>query len=185
MFEARRHPESNEWVLPAIQFDNGRISFTAEVYEARLKNAPGAKTSERYLVSCGQCPEQTAAAFPELAEHLKWHLVSEEGPMHYLPNGAYWLKNALGLYRTWEGSPFEDPDPRAFEYFKKTVVWGACKVDGDVIWDDLTSLPLVPWEKDPRRVQARIIEDRVAIWGALRLPELLEEFHKVVEVLRR
>lgn len=39
--------------------------------------------------SCGCIHETIAAAFPELAPFIKWHLVSTDGPMHYVANTVY------------------------------------------------------------------------------------------------
>lgn len=39
---------------------------------------------------CGGCiHEEIAKAFPELAPLIKWHLVSSDGPMHYIGNTIY------------------------------------------------------------------------------------------------
>ncbi len=36
--------------------------------------------------------EDIATVFPELAPLIKWHLCSSDGPMHYIANTVYWVK---------------------------------------------------------------------------------------------
>src|SRR5688572_28642138 len=38
----------------------------------------------------GCCHDEVAKHFPELAPLIKWHLVSTDGPMHYIANTIYW-----------------------------------------------------------------------------------------------
>jgi hypothetical protein len=60
---------------------NGHNSFaiTAEV------RIPGRRDVE----ACGCLHEEIAKVFPELAPLIKWHLVSADGPMHYIANTVY------------------------------------------------------------------------------------------------
>lgn len=68
-----------------IRFDdncrNGHNTFsiTADV------RIPGKRNSE----ACGCLHEEIAAVFPELAHLIKWHLVSTDGPLHYIGNAVY------------------------------------------------------------------------------------------------
>lgn len=39
--------------------------------------------------SCGCVHEEIASAFPEIAPFIKWHLVSSDGPLHYVANTLY------------------------------------------------------------------------------------------------
>jgi len=39
--------------------------------------------------SGGCCHDEIAKHFPELAPFIKWHLVSSDGPMHYVANTVY------------------------------------------------------------------------------------------------
>ncbi len=41
------------------------------------------------LESCGTNPEKIAEHFPELAQYVKYHLVSTDGPLHYIANTMY------------------------------------------------------------------------------------------------
>lgn len=54
-------------------------SITGEV------RRPGA----RDCITCGCIHEDIAASFPELSPLIKWHLVSTDGPMHYIANTVY------------------------------------------------------------------------------------------------
>lgn len=71
-----------------IRFDdecmNGHQSFaiTANVYT---------KESRRHNdIAAGGCMhDEIARVFPELAPLIKWHLVSTDGPMHYVANTVY------------------------------------------------------------------------------------------------
>lgn len=65
--------------------------------------------------------------FPELAYVIKWHLVSPEGPMHYVANAQYWWEQAKGISK-WERRPY---DPNPLEAFKNTTVWGAVPTDDE------------------------------------------------------
>ncbi len=72
-------------ITATVRFDdqcgNGHNSFsiTGEI------RVPGRRDSE---VS-GCIHEEIAQMFPELAPFIKWHLVSTDGPMHYLSNASY------------------------------------------------------------------------------------------------
>lgn len=72
------------WTIRAhIRFDdscgNGHNSFgiVADIYERGKWEAGGCQH------------EAIAAAFPELAPFIRWHLCSSDGPMHYIANTTY------------------------------------------------------------------------------------------------
>jgi len=46
----------------------------------------------RGTVSCGCLHEKAAEIFPELAPLIRWHLVDSTGPMHYLANTLYFVR---------------------------------------------------------------------------------------------
>lgn len=83
-------PDSAGWgpgrkLKVQLRFDdecgNGENTFsmTADVYR------PGARD-----IDGGGClHEEIAKYFPELAHLVRWHLVSTDGPMHYLANATY------------------------------------------------------------------------------------------------
>jgi hypothetical protein len=79
---------TNGQITVTIRFDdeckNGHQSFsiTADVVTDESRR--------RKDIAAGGClHEDIAAVFPELAPLIKWHLVSTDGPMHYLGNTLY------------------------------------------------------------------------------------------------
>jgi hypothetical protein len=90
---------------------NGHATFaiTAEVRRPKAQD-----------IEAGGClHDEIAQVFPELQPLIKWHLVSTDGPMHYLANGVFWAEchKCIGRY-----SKPED-QPKAAEHFASTVVW--------------------------------------------------------------
>lgn len=84
--EHGRHYRITAHVRYDDQCGNGHNTFsiTADVDE---------KTQNGYwVVSAGAggcCHEEVAKHFPELAPFIKWHLVSADGPTHYIDNTIY------------------------------------------------------------------------------------------------
>ena len=82
-----------EKVTVELRFDdkckNGHESFaiTGRIYEIRK----GRTVKEP--AACGCIHEEIVRVFPELASLIKWHLVSTDGPMHYLANTLYLAGN--------------------------------------------------------------------------------------------
>lgn len=80
----------NGRISVAARFDdnckNGRHSFaiTATVYTAEIRGD---------CTACGCLHEDIAAVFPELVPLIQWHLVSTDGPMHYLANTVFHAGN--------------------------------------------------------------------------------------------
>lgn len=66
-----------------IRFDdsckNGRKSFSIT----------GTIRSRRSIEGAGCIHDEIAATFPELAELIRWHLMDEDGPLHYVANTLY------------------------------------------------------------------------------------------------
>ena len=88
------------------QCRNGYNTFaiTAEVRRPRARD-----------IDAGGClHEDIAAVFPELAPLIPWHLVSADGPMHYLANAVYLAgdRDYRGL-RAGERRPLIRRDGRA------------------------------------------------------------------------
>ena len=94
-------------ICAEVRFDdncrNGHNSFaiTADIRDSRYRGARGE-------IAGGCCHDEIAAAFPELAPLIRWHLTSSDGPMHYIANTVYlagnrdhWGKLA-GEPRQWE-----------------------------------------------------------------------------------
>lgn len=59
---------------------NGHNSFaiTGEIWQRR-----------RGVVTCGCIHDEIAKHFPKLKPFIKWHLMSSDGPMHYVANSLY------------------------------------------------------------------------------------------------
>lgn len=64
------------------EFKNGHQTFAMT---ASIKNARG-------FEGVGMCHDEIAKVFPELAPLIKWHLVSTDGPLHYVENTMYHAK---------------------------------------------------------------------------------------------
>lgn len=75
-----------------IRFDdsckNGHMTFSITA------NVVTAESKRRRDIAAGGCMhEEIAETFPELAPLIKWHLVSTDGPMHYIPDTVYHAGN--------------------------------------------------------------------------------------------
>lgn len=117
--------EGNLCVLIAtLRYDdeckNGHNTFaiTCELYD-RAERIPGeAKTKHSsgktlWLGSCGCIHDDIAKHIPELAPYIKWHLVSSDGPMHYIANSMYYAKvkanlSAARSCAVWPDAQLED-----------------------------------------------------------------------------
>lgn len=55
--------------------------------------------------SSGCCHDDVVELVPELSPFIKWHLCSEDGPLHYIANTVYWVK---------EGN---------LDYARRTAIW--------------------------------------------------------------
>ena len=129
--------------------------------------------------SGGQQHDLVRAMWPELAPYTKWHLVSPEGPMHYLPNASYWYELVHGRSK-WEVDSSQDP----VAAFKSTVIYGA--VDGDEHFDpsippaehlhDQTVYLILKWWLEQRReaLMARFKAELRLMAGQLPSVELEE-----------
>jgi hypothetical protein len=86
-------------IVVTLRYDdeckNGHNTFTitANYYETyRQPNEPNLIHSSGktvWLSSCGCLHNEIKKHFPELKHLIKWHLVSSDGPMHYLANTLY------------------------------------------------------------------------------------------------
>lgn len=61
------------------------FSITGEVYEPRDRSGNPS--------TCGCIHDIISKVFPEVSGLIKWHLVSTDGPLHYVANTVYWVKN--------------------------------------------------------------------------------------------
>lgn len=88
----RRAVKGKKTLFVTIRYDdrcgNGHNTFaiTGSLYNGIHETPP---KSERQLESCG-CIHDTIAKFcPDLKPFLKWHLVSSDGPLHYISGTTY------------------------------------------------------------------------------------------------
>ncbi len=90
-------------IIATVRYDdecgNGHNSFaiTADIYgpdphpcERTIKSKDG-KTLWEFMGGC--CHDEIVKHFPQLRELVKWHLVSSDGPMHYIGNTVYLAGN--------------------------------------------------------------------------------------------
>ena len=95
---------NNCLIVAKIRYDdtcrNGHNSFavTATIYE----------NGKDFMGGC--CHEEIAKHFPELVPFIKWHLVSTDGPLHYVENSLYWAGKTK-----WEKANLEN--------FRSAAVW--------------------------------------------------------------
>lgn len=174
------------WMQVDIRFDdncrNGHNTFaiTAEV------RRPGGRDIE-----AGGCMhEEIAQVFPELAPLIRWHLVSTDGPMHYIANTVYHAKQHgpthAWVYYTGGSDPLNigDRKERLLSYAKADE---ARKAEGQpgyrVQWDEKTAKvrnldharSCAVWPEGT----AEQLSDEATLRE--RLPGLLEDFRKDME----
>ena len=107
---------------------------------------------------CGGClHDEIARYFPELAPLIAWHLVSSDGPLHYLENTMYWL----GRRGYRDGKP---GDPPNLDHARKTACW-----------------PKLPQGYVITGTEISNLEIKIAL--ERRLPGLLKRFKAAVESL--
>lgn len=88
MVEVSRPIDGNTTITAELRFDDGcknghaTFSITGTIRDMRYRGDRG------YLAG-GCIHDEIARHFPELAHLIKWHLVSTDGPMHYVANTVY------------------------------------------------------------------------------------------------
>jgi hypothetical protein len=189
--------DGREYVLIAkVRYDdewgNGHNTFTitGEIWRAK-KGQPIGRDCE----SCGCIHEAIAKHLPELVPYIKWHLVSSDGPMHYIANTVYHAQSYspqyAWIYYTGPQDPLgiEDVKERSLGYEKADkaraaegqpgyrVVWDTKSAKeanlgharSSAVWPDATDEDLL----------APGLEERLRA----RLPRLMEEFKAAIESL--
>jgi hypothetical protein len=84
-------------IIVDVRFDdrcgNGHNTFaiTGSIYKA-------GRRSDNSTIVCGCIHDDIYKHFPELRGLIKWHLVSSDGPMHYIANTLYHAKNGALSY---------------------------------------------------------------------------------------
>ena len=163
-----------------LRFDdeckNGHESFaiTADIRE----------NGREYMGGC--CHDEIAKHFPELAHLVKWHLMSTDGPMHYVENTMYHADehgpDKAYVYFTGDNDPLNigDNKERLLRYCPKDLAEQAEKM----------SCYRVEWDEKTAKVANLEYARSSAVWPdatieqlrdkallEARLPELISAFH--------
>lgn len=95
-FQKIYHEDGKEYLITATvryddEYGNGHNSFaiTGTICTGTIWRARNGRKIGQDCEECGCIHDEIAAHFPELAPIIKWHLVSADGPMHYLANTCY------------------------------------------------------------------------------------------------
>lgn len=108
---------------------NGHNTFTMGI------SSPGSYSRDEEVLE---------KAFPEYAHMLKWHLMSTDGPMHYIPNALYWSGFTKWTEANWD-------------YFTSTIVNGVLATDPTIDeWKDMTEVEVL--ERLKGRLPALLVE---------------------------
>jgi hypothetical protein len=90
------------------------VGFTVTIrYDDQCGNGHNTFSITANTFRMGGCLHDLIAKhFPEFAHLIKWHLVSSDGPLHYVANTTYWakqrnLENARSC-AVWEDASLED-----------------------------------------------------------------------------
>lgn len=174
------------------QCGNGHNTFsiTGEIWQAKNGQPIG-----RDCESCGCIHEDIVKWLPELAPYIKWHLVSSDGPMHYIANTVYHAQSYSPRYAWVYYTGLQDPlgiegvKERLLGYEKADKAREAEGQPGyRVVWDEKTAKEAnldharssAVWpEATDEELLALGLEERLQA----RLPRLMEEFKVAVESL--
>jgi len=158
------------------QCGNGHNSFsiTGEKYtpgyqrgEPQLQHENGRYMS---LSSCGCLHDEIASCFPQLADLIRWHLVSTDGPLHYAANAIYWAGHS-----GWrDGSPNSPPN---LDYLKSTILYGVVSGDFDFDLEDCL------YSDDRGFSWNEASKGKLTEWLESRKSELMRKFKVAVESL--
>lgn len=206
----------NSVIVAEVRYDdecgNGHNTFaiTAEVYEPHAQRGEPTVTHtngrKMWLNACGCCHEEVAKHFPQLAPLLKWHLVSSDGPMHYVANTVYHAgdRDCWGLRKgefrqhtsrglqnggvagvpNWvlDVPSFNERDVYAVEKPKPvTLEWKPSGMTGEGKERDLAAArSCAVW---PEATDEELTAPGLAERLQARLPALMAEFKKAVESL--
>lgn len=106
------------------QCGNGHNTFsiTGEIYDDSGSIRDGVLTHAKTnrilgMTSCGCVHDDIAKYIPELAQFIKWHLTSTDGPMHYIANTVYHVQE------------------RKLDYARSSAVWPEA-TDEDLLWTE-------------------------------------------------
>jgi hypothetical protein len=62
--------------------NNGHKTFTLTGEQITIDNFQ--------IESCGMMHEEFMRLYPQYSHFVQWHLVSSDGPLHYIENSCYW-----------------------------------------------------------------------------------------------
>jgi hypothetical protein len=101
------------------------IGNQAPYFSITLNEYKMPRVNERQWLSGGCQHDLVREVFPELAPLIRWHLCSENGPMHYIANGLHWHDCFHGVQK------YKRPEDRALapSALASTVVLGALPDD--------------------------------------------------------
>jgi len=166
------------------------FSITGEIRRAKQGQSIGGDCE-----SCGCIHEDIAKWLPELAPYIKWHLMSSDGPMHYIDNTVYHAQSYgpryAWVYYTGPQDPLgiENVRERLLGYERADKAKAAEGQPGyRVVWDEKTAKEAnldyarssAVWpDATDEDLLAPGLEERLQA----RLPRLMEEFRAAVEAL--
>lgn len=188
-------------LIATIRYDdrcgNGHNTFaiTGDLYDTStvVRSEPSIvhKNGKRlWLGSCGCIHDDISERLPELAKYIKWHLVSTDGPMHYIANSMYHAKEIpreQGKYYAYLKEPITGVEKLL------NIVTEQTKALLDAQYGDLMRYePCYNTSaKEPNLEYARLtavwpeaeLEDFTEEKLKARLPDLMVEFRDAVEEL--
>ena len=214
----RKEMENGDIIRATVTFGddcgNGHetLSITGELFDRDYIRgeayAVNSAEKRRYLGSGGQITEDIEKHFPELRAALPFHLVSTDGPMHYVANTVYHagdrdynglragetrqIKNGKTGELCWELCVVSPEGATAPLYTLKKYHDGECPETAPVLrW--------VPWVTEgkgktrdldaarrcavwPEATDAELSQDKEELTAALvaRLPEVMNRFREVL-----
>lgn len=90
VFTTSRYTADGGSIVVDVRFDDNPVNHhEAFAITGHYWTADDRNRRTREPSGCGCIHEEIAAAFPELAHLIKWHLTSVDGPMHYIANTLY------------------------------------------------------------------------------------------------
>lgn len=152
--------------------NNGHNTFSITASEIRyLKNGSRRALSNTWY-SGGCQHDLVASKFPGLAPLIKWHLMSSDGPLHYIENTVYWAKCAF------QGSICSEKLTREQYLDRARNSAVGADLPDEFFAPDEGDQEIYPGVTVPLNTFTRLENDLKA-----RLPQLLEEFKKDIESL--
>ena len=149
------------------EYHNGHNTFsiTADIHMV------SALAGQKGRWAAGGClHDETKQYFPELAHLIQWHLVSDDGPMHYVANTLHHLGYTSGPGSFWYDAK-RDQYPK-IEYARSTAVWPDMP-------ESFICHPDVRMLKSTRDAAAKPIREALEA----RLPEVMKQFHEAMAAI--